>query len=46
MVHLKEKCKGTVVALAKVYRAPTKVEAIKYKSLFKHQNSNVTTSRM
>ena len=31
MVHLKEKCKGTVVALAKVYRAPTKVEAIKYK---------------
>ena len=29
-VHLKEKRTGTVVALAKVYRAPTKVEAIKY----------------
>ena len=28
-VHLKEKCMGTVVSLAKVYRAPAKVEAIK-----------------
>jgi hypothetical protein len=30
-IHLKEKCTGTVVTLAKVYCAPTKVEAIKYK---------------
>jgi hypothetical protein len=39
-VHLKEKCTGMVVTLAKVYRVPTKVKAIKYKG---HRNYQFNT---
>ena len=46
MVHLKEKCKGTVVALAKVYRAPTKVEAIKYKGRRNYQFNTMVSCKV
>jgi hypothetical protein len=40
-IHLEEKCTGTVVALAKVYCAPTKVEAIKYKGRRNYQFNTI-----
>ena len=46
MVHLKEKCTGTVVALAKVYRAPTKVEAIKYKGRRNYQFNTIVSCKV
>jgi hypothetical protein len=45
-VHLKEKCTGTVKALAKVYRAPTKVEAIKYKGRRSYQFNTIVSCKV
>jgi hypothetical protein len=45
-VHLKEKCTSTVVALAKVYRAPTKVEAIKYKGRRNYQFNTIVSCKV
>jgi len=44
-VHLKEKCTGTVKALAKVYRAPTK-EAIKYKGRRNYQFNTIVSCKV
>ncbi len=45
-VHLKEKCTGTVKALVKVYRAPTKVEAIKYKCRRSYQFNTIVSCKV
>ena len=45
-VHLKEKCTGTVVALAKVYRAATKVEAIKYNGRQNYQFNMIVSCKV
>jgi hypothetical protein len=45
-IHLKEKCTGTVVALAKVYCAPTKVEAIKYKGRRNYQFNTIVSCKV
>jgi hypothetical protein len=45
-IHLKEKCTGTVVALAKVYCVPTKVEAIKYKGRRNYQFNTIVSCKM
>ena len=45
-IHLKEKCTGTVVALAKVYCALTKVEAIKYKGRRNYQFNTIVSCKV
>ena len=45
-IHLKEKCTGTVVALAKVYCAPTKVEAIKDKGRRNYQLNMIVSCKV
>jgi hypothetical protein len=45
-IHLKEKCTGTVVALAKVYQAPAKVKAIKYKDRRSYQFNTIVSCKV
>jgi hypothetical protein len=45
-IHLKEKCTGTVVALAKVYQAPTKVKAIKDKGRRSYQFNTIVSCKV
>ena len=45
-VHLKEKCTGTVVALAKVYRAPPNVEAIKDRGKRNYQFNKIVLCKV
>ena len=45
-VHLKEKCMGMVVVLAKVYPAPTKVEAIKDEGRRNYQFNTIVSCKV
>jgi hypothetical protein len=45
-VHLKEKCTGTVVVLANIYRAPTKIEAIMYKGRRNYQFNTIVSCKV
>ena len=45
-VYLQEKCTGTVTALAKVYRAPTKGEAIKDKGRRNYKFNTIVSCKV
>jgi len=44
-IHLKEKCTGTVVALAKVYRVPSNVKAVKDKGRRNYQFNTIVSCK-